>query len=602
MDKINYHLDISAAGSGKPADRSKKPSVKESVGADAKQTQNEESGEAVSGSGEEKDVTFLFYMNGQYPDMEQTLAAAVKNLESAGSSSQMNLIAQLGRAPQKEVRPYGGSDQIDNDWSGVRRYYIVNAEDNKVSEPSVEEFKNIAKKLPKNPLIHQLIGDVYARTGHRNLAHKEYKMAESLGYDKFIEAPESKEVKKWSQEFDKNLQPLRDADMPNFVYKSEAVVKQESSDMMKPTTLKDFVSWGMRKYPAKHYVLVMMGHGGAWSGTMKMSPAQIGDAINKGVDKANEATEREDKIDTLVFNSCYMGNLETVQEVSNAADITIASQMTARTSIFHQWAPILKNLQKDLDAGKEFDAEKFATDYVNYYKKMGKADSELSGAMRQSKESFLTLTAIDNKKVDMITAAWGRLVKDWEEMGVDNKEIFKHIEAAKDFGSNAYNNDHALNYSSLRDLGSIAINIMNDPKIPAEIKEDCRKIRSAMREAIIAEQHTGYGMEEATGLSVWAPLDPQEIKGNMKSYESSVPVFAEATGWGDKLESALKQVDKEMLGAITDIVRNLGMMSMMLETPGLTAKEKSGLKAKIEILKNEVNQMKKELTLAKPEE
>ncbi|MCE1246614.1 MAG: clostripain-related cysteine peptidase [Firmicutes bacterium] len=605
MDKIHFHLDIAAAAknTGTPA-KSKTQAGKQHHEAKPQekvkeQEKNDESDAHIHAhpDNKEKDVTFLFYMNGQYSDMEQTMAAALRNLETAGSDENVNLVAQLGRASQKESRPYGGTDRIDNDWSGVRRYYVVNQEENSASEPTIEQFKAIAEKMPKNPMIHQLLGDVYAKTGHRNFAYKEYKMAEELGFDKCINEPESETVKKWTQQLDKGMQPLRDANMDNFIYKSEALEKSDKIDMMKPAALKDFVSWGMKNFPSKHYVLVLMGHGGAWSGSMKMTPAQISDAINAGVDKANEATDREDKIDTLVFNSCYMGNLETMHEVSDSADITIGSQMSARTSIFHQWTPMLKKVQKQLEEGGEFDPVSFATDYVNYYKKLGREDEGLSAAIRQSRESFLTLTAVDNKKIALITAAWGRLVKDWEESGIDNKEIFKHIKESKDFGSDAFNGEQSFDYSSLKDLGQVAINIINDPKVPAKIKDDCRQIRAAMREAIIAEQHTGVGMEDSTGLTVWAPVDAREVSEGLKYYELNVPKFNEETKWSDKLESALEKVDTKTLNTITHAVQNLNLMSVMMETPGLTAKEKKSMKEKMQILENEINQLKKEVML-----
>ncbi|MHB2015733.1 MAG: clostripain-related cysteine peptidase [Candidatus Xenobia bacterium] len=71
-------------------------------------------------------LTVLVFMNGNN-DIEPEVVRNLIELESVGSSPDVNVVAQLSRAPQSVVHPYTPYDQLDGDWSGVRRYYVKQA-------------------------------------------------------------------------------------------------------------------------------------------------------------------------------------------------------------------------------------------------------------------------------------------------------------------------------------------------------------------------------------------------------------------------------------------------------------------------------------------
>ncbi|MFN8613290.1 MAG: clostripain-related cysteine peptidase [Vulcanimicrobiota bacterium] len=39
-----------------------------------------------------------------------------------------------------------------------------------------------------------------------------------------------------------------------------------------PKNLADFIKWGIEKYPAKNYWLVISDHGDAWTGSLRFAP------------------------------------------------------------------------------------------------------------------------------------------------------------------------------------------------------------------------------------------------------------------------------------------------------------------------------------------
>jgi len=548
----------------------------------------------------EKEVTFLFYLNGQFGDLEQATASSMLGLEQVGSDENVNIVAQLGRAPQREAHPAGGFDRIDNDWSGVRRYYVIKSDKPSRDQVSLKEWQKISREIPDNPLAHYTLGDAYTRLGYETKALSSYDKARELGYEKFLDSPFHPDVARWGNEFDKSIQPLRDLRSQNNNFASPVEEFKNDVNMMHPNSLQDFISWGMSKYPAKHYVLVMAGHGGGWTGALKMSPSEVSMAVQAGVHNANQRNGRSDHMDAIVFNSCYMGNLESVHQMKDASDITIASQMSARTTVFHHWPQLLGKVQKVLEAGEDFNPREMAREFVEYFDRLGEENTKRPEMLRRSKETYLTLIALDNKKVENISKAWGQFAKEWKALGVPDHKIFKNIKNAKNYPSYAYSPEMMFDYGTLRDIGSIAINIINDPQMPPRLKKSCNQIRKALRDATIAEQHRGFNMEGSTGLTIWAPTNAADVALMKDKYQDRVPSFVQDTGWSDKMGEILRNIDGQKLGEFLQTIQMLGNLRKMLDVQGFSPQEINSMQFKADILEMEVTQLKKEMDLSEP--
>jgi Clostripain family len=89
-------------------------------------------------------------------------------------------------------------------------------------------------------------------------------------------------------------------------------------NMADPTTLKDFISWGIEEFPSKHIMLILVGHGAGFMGmlpdyTLKCPQIMSISGVNIAVNKASEETG--EKIDILLLDSCYMSMIETIYEL-----------------------------------------------------------------------------------------------------------------------------------------------------------------------------------------------------------------------------------------------------------------------------------------------
>lgn len=88
-------------------------------------------------------------------------------------------------------------------------------------------------------------------------------------------------------------------------------------NMAHPASLSDFIQWGMKSYPAKHYMLLISGHGiGFVGGLLDLSvdlPYLMGLAeMAQAINNSKELTGNS--IDLLILDMCYMNLLENIYE------------------------------------------------------------------------------------------------------------------------------------------------------------------------------------------------------------------------------------------------------------------------------------------------
>ena len=116
-------------------------------------------------------------------------------------------------------------------------------------------------------------------------------------------------------------------DAPAGALASPVVEDLGQTNMARPETLSDFIKWGVEKYPADHYMVVMAGFGNGWSGAM----IDVGDRtlmslpdIHQALQSAQAATGK--KIDVLGFDAELMGMAEVAHELRDDAGYLVASE------------------------------------------------------------------------------------------------------------------------------------------------------------------------------------------------------------------------------------------------------------------------------------
>jgi len=323
-------------------------------------------------------------------------------------------------------------------------------------------------------------------------------------------------------------------------------------NMASPDTLVDFVKWGMNKYPAKHYMIVVQGHGGAWHGGL---PDDVYDD-RMDLPKMDEAFTRIKKEtgtvpDVIAFYSCLMANTEAAYQFRDHAKIMIGSeevefgaQSQYAEDVSAPYKDIFNGLSQKLDSGADVGPEALAKDWVK----------ACDGKWTTPTQSAIDLTKMESfaKSLDRLATC---ILKGETPIEVirdiaNNTKHMRHKEIDRWY----QNDDHTYN---LRDLRELAENLSKDPRIKdKDTVEASRAVLKQFDEVVIAnEAGTDYDTYSPVrysephhitdhyeghrnhGLSIFAPTNPKIMAYLEKAEKYPTKyreiAFARETAWGE---------------------------------------------------------------------
>lgn len=108
-------------------------------------------------------------------------------------------------------------------------------------------------------------------------------------------------------------------------------------DMSTAQSLEDFITWSKSVCPAKHYILIVWGHGNGWTPTLDgltratMSDDNIGRALSLG-SLVKAVKDSGTHLSALFMDSCAMGLVETYAAYEEIADLAVASPMVTASN------------------------------------------------------------------------------------------------------------------------------------------------------------------------------------------------------------------------------------------------------------------------------
>lgn len=266
-------------------------------------------------------------------------------------------------------------------------------------------------------------------------------------------------------------------------------------NMGDPSTLRDFIIWGVKTYPAKRFALILWNHGGGWrkrkiSGTgihkeICYDETNGGDwlsllEVKAAIQQASSQTNR--KIDILGFDACLMGMIEIQNELKTFAGVLVASEESEPGDGW-PYDKILGYLSKNPSC-LPFDLAKMITkDYVNSYNGI---------------ESDITLSAIDLGKVSTLVEKLRVLFEH-----INNWQIVKQAR------------DNAITFSQndgfpYIDLGCFLRTYYSSADLSANQKPIFEEAMTALKDAVI-ETHSNGSKEGSQGISIYFPRTPLEF-------------------------------------------------------------------------------------------
>ena len=99
------------------------------------------------------------------------------------------------------------------------------------------------------------------------------------------------------------------------------------AEMSRPEELRSFLLWAMEKYPARHYAVVLGGHGAGFGGAITDSQRRRMMSLPELESALGELPQ---KPELVVFNTCLMAQAEVASQLQTTTPHLVASQSELR--------------------------------------------------------------------------------------------------------------------------------------------------------------------------------------------------------------------------------------------------------------------------------
>ena len=297
----------------------------------------------------------------------------------------------------------------------------------------------------------------------------------------------------------------------------EVVQKLPELNSDDPKNLAEFISWGVKAYPAARYGLVMWDHGGQWTGfggDETNNGGGMGLADTRAGIEAGMAGAGLKQWDFLTFDSCLMGGLEILWEFAGLTKLYIAAP---EIDYGDGW---------DYTATFGFLKANPGTDMIAFGKREV-ADWQAHHNNSPADLANRAQAAYDTSKVaalvGVVKGFSSALSNAWK---ADADAMARERGRVVEYSINPDDPHSPRPYVDLGDFASLAAAKSSD----ANLKSATTALNAAIDATIIAKA-LGKNNAKAKALSVWLPSDrskpasDQEMQTYMK-----LPAPA-ATGW-----------------------------------------------------------------------
>ena len=279
-------------------------------------------------------------------------------------------------------------------------------------------------------------------------------------------------------------------------------------NMSDPNVLADFVTWGIKNYPAENYMVFISSHGKFWTGVIddsslgsRMSIPEMRNAFEKAEKETGES------IDLICFDACYMATVEVANELSEIADFMVASQNVIHSAGF-PYSLIFGDNEDD------------ATTKVDFNLSPRDAASKIVKVSSDSK-SIRTLSAIDLSKIDGLRNSVNQFAQTVIE-GETEKSVLRDIALTL----RTFNKDNTYKVIDLYNFACLIIE--SDLIKESALKDAAQNILDSVENTVF-ENYSERDFEDAHGLSIEA--SPRKL--NTNKYQALS--FANASLWDDVL-------------------------------------------------------------------
>ena len=272
----------------------------------------------------------------------------------------------------------------------------------------------------------------------------------------------------------------------------------KTADMGDPNTLADFLTWGLKNYPAEHMGVIMWDHGGGSITGVCFDERNGYDSLMlRELDHAFARTSLTmwQKFDFVGFDACLMGTLETANILATYADYMVASQ-EVEPGTGWEYSSIMEYLAQNPGCTAKELGQAICDGYME--------------SLPGSRSSSATLSVIDLSQMDGLMQDFYGFSQEMYETGSNQADLAamtRGIRRAESYGTN----NRMEGYTNMVDLGGI----VDACAATSPSAEDVRKtLAKAVTYQINGRNHAG-----SSGLSLYYPLSIRDSK-ELTAYET----------------------------------------------------------------------------------
>lgn len=286
-------------------------------------------------------------------------------------------------------------------------------------------------------------------------------------------------------------------------------------DMGSATTLREFLQWGVRSFPARKYMVVLWNHGAGWRAYRdRLNILARGVSYDDNTGNNIRIWEMPlalsvagvSKWNIVAFDASLMQMIEVAYEIRNLADYIVGSEESppAAGYPYHRiLAPVVANpaiSARDL-------AAQIVTQTINYY--------------NPDSTDNITQSALDAAQLDNLAQRVDALALTLLSIAPGNGLA---IASARD-------NAQAYAEYTYKDLWDYTEQLR--ARLPASqaLTDAINGVQSAISQAVIAEAHSNRRVNRSHGLSIYVPR-PSELETRY-----NLLAFSRVTHWDEWLQA-----------------------------------------------------------------
>ncbi len=304
----------------------------------------------------------------------------------------------------------------------------------------------------------------------------------------------------------------RDSD-PETVNSNLLVDMGTGVDMGSPNTLRDFLQWGVRSFPARKYMVVLWNHGAGWRAyrdRLNLLARGVSYDDNTGnhirIWELPLALSAGVKWDIIAFDASLMQMLEVAYEIRHLGDYIVGSEESppAPGYPYHRiLAPVIANpaiSARDL-------AAQIVTQTINYY--------------NPDSTDNITQSALDASQIENVAQRVDTLAQVLLTVAPGNGIA---VATARD-------NAQAYAEYTYKDLWDYTEQLRARLPGSPELADAINGVQNALSQAVIAEAHSNRRVNRSHGLSIYVPTP-----GGFET-RYGLLAFARATHWDEWLQN-----------------------------------------------------------------